>query len=277
MISPAIMKHATTNTGISKDAADQAILTLEVGIAKAYNSAFTTAVHPTQTNCTIEAPQYVFSEAYERSLMNMPNKKIVYNDFKVTEFKDIKAGESQNLLLQESVSRPRYALIYPFLAASVNGYGDMKVKGSVGAVYSDSSLTLAPYQSPFSSAPGTVTPYIQLTGLNVQVASNWIYKKGVNMTYQKFQEENRKTGVNNGQTLGMSNGLISEADYYAGYGIVYLDLSDHPLIDDAVRGQIVFNFTNSSEVTIDCVVVVAYERNFELNLSKGELVSKSAS
>ncbi len=80
-------------------------------------------------------------------------------------------------------------------------------------------------------------------------------------------------GLNGGNSLGLSSGIIGQSDFENGYGFAYVDLSRKisPASDDVSRSvQLVF--TNNSAFQVDYIAIISYEREITVSTSTGSLV-----
>lgn len=210
--------------------------------------------------------------AEELILKNAPVKKVVYYDLKSSVTYDVAPDATFNWTLPFPVKKPRYLLICPYLCSKNNGAfnpASTSLKNASDVVVT--AILGSPINSPFSSAPNTVTPFVQFTNFNVKWNGNAIYQVPTNYSWQQFQLENRPSmSINGGQTVGMSSGLISEVDYNQnGYNFVYVDLSRHTLVSDKESGKIEIELYNSSLIPLDLYAFVGYEKSFEINVSTG--------
>jgi len=168
-------------------------------------------------------------------------------------------------LITNGISRPRYLLIYPFLSSLANGA--QAITNTVNGLGS-------PMGSPFSSAPGTCSPYCFLSNFNVMVSGSNVFQSNINYNFENFLQQWRQgNSLNGGLTDNMSSGLIDKNAWSSGYNIVYVDLSKKisQAADDISRA-IQITGTNASLVSVDYYVIVSYQREFLLSTSTGNLI-----
>ena len=267
MVSPCFLTNG--KYGLSTITTADTVYSAGIGIAKGLTTVglVGTYAHP-QPTCRFYAPIYKISPNYEEMILSKaPVKKIVYNDIHNAQFLNIPASGSFQYNMPFMTAKARYLLICPYLCSLNNG-------ASPPSGLTGGKVIGSPVNSPFSSAGGTCTPYLQLSNFNVQLSGSSIYQVARNFTWEAFQNETRQNSLNGGLTSGISNGLISEDDFNNnGYNFVYVDLSRHSVASDAVQKQISITATNNNLVPIDLYCFVGYEKEFDLSVSNGQIVS----
>jgi hypothetical protein len=132
------------------------------------------------------------------------------------------ANGSFNALITNGLVRPLSVIICPFNTNSVSGV---------------SNIT-----NPFSTAPGTLDPYMAIRAFNVQVSGVNLFPQNIDFSWTEFQNELSKMGAINGNvTTGLTSGLISLHDYEKGYGYVVADCSRSYSFDDIVPKSILLS------------------------------------
>jgi hypothetical protein len=245
-------------------------VTMGIGIAKSYNTS-TTYSHPVST-CRLYARLCELSPtAEEIYLSSTPTKTILYNDILSYQSLSIASGSNVSQILTNGVSRPRYLLIVPQLAGSINGSAVANLTTSyVGGV----GQLGTPMNSPFSSSPGTTAPQASITGLNLLVSGQTIYQSNYMYGFEEYLQEVRgSNALNGGISLGLSSGLLSQNDWENGYRFCYVDLSrriSQP--NDDISRSIQVLFTNSSTVAMDYFYIIGYEKSITISTSTGSLI-----
>lgn len=264
MVSPLASSNglvATTATALSAT----------LGIGRSHSTA-TQFNHPTQTSCRIYARMCEMSPKNEEMyISSVPTKQILYNDILSFTSLSVPAGGQVSQILTNGVSRPRYLLIIPQLAGAVNG----SATGTLGTGYSGGISVLgSPMNSPFSSSPGTTCPHALINNLNVMVSGQNIYQSSILYGYEEFLSEVRgSNSLNGGIPLGLSSGIISQAEWNAGYRVSYVDLSRRiSQASDDVSRSIQVVFTNQSPVMMDYIYILAYEKSISISTSTGALI-----
>jgi hypothetical protein len=209
--------------------------------------------------------------AEENYLSAVPTKTILYNDILSYQSLNTAAGSNVSQILTNGVSRPRYLLIIPQMAAAING----SHKDTLGTTYSAGVGVLGtPMNSPFSSSPGTTAPHASITNLNVLVSGQTIYQSNYTYGFEQFLQEVRgSNAINGGISLGLSSGLLSQNDWENGYRFCYVDLSrriSQPNDDISRSLQVIF--TNSAAYATDYYFIIGYEKQIVLSTSTGSLI-----
>jgi hypothetical protein len=209
--------------------------------------------------------------AEEAYLSAVPTKTILYNDILSYQSLSNASGSNVSQILTNGVSRPRYLLIIPQLAGSVNG----SLKDNLTTSYVAGVGQLGtPMNSPFSSSPGTTAPQASITNLNVLVSGQNIYQSNYTYGFEEWLQEVRgSNALNGGISLGLSSGLLSQNDWENGYRFIYVDLSrriSQP--NDDISRSIQVIFTNSANIAMDYFYIIGFEKSITLSTSTGSLI-----
>ena len=225
--------------------------------------------HPTITNCRLYVPSYQMQPQIEEQYLSL-------NKVKTVQYKDIMnytvnvtcsgtpAQGSFSALLTNGLINVKRIIIIPFAGASSNYTG------------STASSPVVEYQSPFSSAPGTCCPNIQLTQFNVLVSGVNIFHQSELYNFQQFTDElSSAECLNGGQSTGLVSGLIGYEEFQTGgYNYYTVDLSRRVPGDDKVpksvqiQGQVLSG-------TIDNIVLqvfLEYDKEIILETQSGTLL-----
>lgn len=223
-------------------------------------------------NCRLYVPLYTMTnEEVSRYLSLQPTKHIVYRDIFQYQV-DIGAGATFNNLLTNGIANPKSLLCIPYIQATSNptALTGTNVGGS-GA--SATSNTIAPWQSPFASEPGTTSPYVGLTDYNVQLAGVNLYTSNFQYDFEAFRNElARINGINGGVVDGLMSGLIGQQEFQANMRYYVTDLSRRIKAEDAVPKSIQISGKNASQVPITLFVFVEYEKSVDVALDSGLLL-----
>lgn len=234
---------------------------LELSIAIARNSINKTGqifTHPTISSCRFYAAMYDMTPAAESMyLAKLPTKSIVYDDYLSFQSLNIPAGGNFNQILTNSIARGRKLIGIPILSENFAG----------------SAGTISPLASPFSTSPCT-TARNAITNFNVLVSGSNLYQSNLNYTFEQFQNELRKEGINGGGSLGMSSGLISQNDFENGYRFIVADLSRTPSeATDNVAKSIQVTGTNTGDKAISIFWFLVFQREVEIDVQTGSLIA----
>lgn len=256
-------------SGLKVDATitDAKTINVEMGICKLANG---TGPTPHGSACRIFACMYNMVEDVQREyFLNNAVKRVQYNDLQTHLIKDVGIGASIEKIVTNSVARVRSVLIVPVLSASVHG----ALAINAGSLGSNTSLGSV-FNSPFSSAPTTCAPYGHIGNFNIYVNGTPHYPENINYSWLQFLNESRgSNALNGGLTDALSSGLISQKDFYNGYGFIYVDLSRRQSqARDNETKSIEVKGTNLSNRVMDYHVIINYQRELNISTSTGALV-----
>jgi hypothetical protein len=265
---PLMLSPIGTEGGFVQNSTSQ--VTMGVGIAKSYNTS-TTYSHPVST-CRFYARLCEMTPTAEEAYLSaVPTKTVLYNDILSYQSLGIASGSNVSQILTNGVSRPRYLLIIPKLAGSINGsLKDNLTTSYVGGV----GQLGTPMNSPFSSSPGTTAPQASITNLNLLISGQSIYQSNYMYGFEEYLQEVRgSNAINGGISLGLSSGLLSQNDWENGYRFCYVDLSrriSQP--NDDISRSIQVMFTNSANFACDFFYIIGYEKQIVISTSTGSLI-----
>lgn len=225
-----------------------------VGTAKTTNASYTTPLLGGRTRISVDL--YQMNPIYEERYLSLKTKEVNYTDIYTYLYQNqISADSTFNFLSTNGISRPTAVILIPYVSKASNG-----------------TLTTVPiYQSPFASEPGT-TSCVPLTNVNILVSGTAIFQQDYQYDYQQWLEElSRINAVNGGQSNGFTSGLLSQKDFQYGYRYVVADLSRRLPQDDIAR-SIEIRGKNNTNVAIDLLVVVEYQRKLTIQLDTGGIV-----
>ena len=98
-----------------------------------------------------------------------------------------------------------------------------------------------------------------------------MFNQNLLYTYETFQQELVRTGLNGGLTDGLSSGLISQRMFENGYAYYTVDLSRRLPADEAVPMSVQLNFVNRSAINVDLYAFLVYRRKLVVNYSNGDV------
>jgi len=235
--------------------------TVRASIAKDTTANIT---HPTFQQCRLYVPLYTMTnEEVSRYLTLQPTKNIVYRDVFQYQF-DVVAGGTFNQLLTNGVSNPKALILIPYINASAN-----QTTTSGTAVTNNTAV----WQSPFSSEPGTTSPYVGLRDYNVQLAGVNVYTSNTLYDFDAFRNElARINGINGGVVDGLMSGLIGQEQFQTNMRYYVTDLSRRIKAEDAVPKSIQVSGQNASNIAISVFVFLEFERSVSISLDSGMLL-----
>jgi hypothetical protein len=234
---------------------------LELSIAIARNGINKTGQifsHPTMTSCRIYCAMYDMSPSAEQMyLSKLSTKLIKYDDYLSIQTLNIPPNGNFNQILTNSIARGRKLIGIPVLTENCAG----------------ASGTISPLASPFSTSPCT-TARNAISNFNVLVSGSNLYQSNISYTFESFQNELRKEGINGGSSLGMSSGLISQNDFENGYRFIVADLSRTPSEGtDNISKSISVIRTNLGDKPISIYWFLVFQREVEMDTATGSLIA----
>lgn len=204
--------------------------------------------------CRLYVPVYTLAPQFESQYLSQGSKKIVYDDVYINHIRSIGQG-SFSSLITNGLARTKRLIVVPLISRASNG-----------------TLGLLPTESPFCSAPVTVSP--QYCRLNVKVSGRNVYPSNVEYKYEHFMNElNGKFGLNSGQERGSSSSLISMKDYESVYGYFCVDLSRRHEEDDMTPLSLELFGSVESGKPLDFLCICEYEKDCVIDIATGQMVS----
>lgn len=250
-----------SGVGINNLAAATYTFTLKTSIGS--DSSLTTNYknHPTWgAQCRLFVPMYQMSPIKEEQYLSLNRtKKVVYQDIYSYQT-DVTAGNTFNILLTNGIPNPTTVVCIPITASSSNNIHKTA-----------STLKVAGHQSPFSSEPGTTSPYGALTDFNVQVAGINMFTQNESYDFEQFMNElSSQNAINGNLVNGLTSGLISEADFQAGYRYYTCDVSRRLPSEDSVPKSISIQGKNKSGLDLSIFTFIVFERSITIDVASGE-------
>jgi hypothetical protein len=204
-------------------------------------------------------PIYTMNPTYEEQYVSMNRtKSIVYDDLYSFYISNIPIGQFQQLL-SNGITNPKYVLVIPLLNRAAGN----------NCIIAASEL-----ESPFSSCPGTTMPLGVIQNFQVQLSGVNLFSQQQQYDFDQFMSELSKTGLNGGQTSGLSSGLISERDFQYAFRYYLADLSRRLPSEDIYPKSIQVQGTNGTTKILDLLTFVAYQRAIIVDCVTGSIVSE---
>jgi hypothetical protein len=223
--------------------------------------------NPWSSSIRLYANLYTLSpEKDNEYFSSMPTRMVVYDDIYtyILNYTTANGVATMSNLITNGVTRPRYLILLPFIGQSSN-----YLSYATGAA---ANPTL-PYQSPFASEPGTCSPYIFFSNMNIQVAGVNIYTSNAQYTFDNYTQEISELGLNGGISEIMSSGLVSYLQYKTNFGPFVVNISRRLNSEQdipksiSINGNIYCSFNN-----VQIVAIVVYERAVLLQTDSGALI-----
>lgn len=245
--------NAITTAGV-----DAVTFTMELRIGSSPWSDGVANAGPAFQQCRLYYRMITMSPADEAAYVSSAIHRVRYNDLYQYTLSNVAASQNVTQLLWNAVARPRELLMVPMAASQ-----------TIGAVTNPHGLL-----TPFDSSPATTCPMAHVTNLQVNLSGTAIYPVPITYGFSEFLQEIRKTGVNYGLTPGMCSGLIGYEAFMNNYCYVYVNLDGYCLPSmDNIAKSVAVSFTSQSGLTTDWLCFCAHERELEINVLSGAIVS----
>lgn len=231
-----------------------------IGYAGAVGNTMTTAVPPPsliQQGCRIYCPQYNFTPAFNKPVLESKNCKVIYKDFYVDTIPGVVVPNTGSVqvskLFVSNLSHVRNVFILPFLtgATPVN----------------QSLLSSAPTSCSFCKMSNF---QVQIGGVNILTtavsASNEFYENAYLQALAQFD--------GNAHGSELISGLVTKSMYQRCYGVVTLDVKRvaDQVQDDAMK-SFLLNFRVDSKGTYNFIVIITYDNTIYIDRVLGTVVS----
>lgn len=230
--------------------------------------------HPTLQQVRLYVPLYTMNPSMEEQYLSLNRtKKIVYRDIYQYQVEvSLSGGQGTfNALLTNGIPNPKAIIIIPFYGAASNNA-------------SNGGNPVAPYTSPFTSEPGTTSPYVQLTNFNVQVAGVNVFTQNELYDFEQFRNELASiNAINGGLVDGLTSGLVSFERFQSNYRYYVADLSRRLPAEDKVPKSIQILGTVQSQAqnaaalagagTIQLMCFIEFEKEITVDLMTGAKLS----
>lgn len=228
-------------------------ITLESGIGKIDNIS-----NPCFQVCKLFVPVYTLNPDYAERYFSMGPKSIKYNNYSTCTTATVKANQPLNAhSLGNSQSRIRGLLVFPVRTFDLNNPQN-------------------PFLSPFTSSPSTTAPYAIVSNFNVKIAGSNHYTEGsINYSWETFQGEILKRGLNANLERSLGSGLLNQLEWESGYRFLYVDLTRKTgQGSDDVAKSVTVDLINSSPHCITYHFFIEFEKEITLNVSTGQLTNE---
>ena len=204
--------------------------------------------------CRLYVPAYTMNSEYEMQyLETRPIAEVAYDDIYQYTIPSVASGSSFNQLLTNGVVAPQYVLVCPFVSSTLAGQ------------------IVAPYLSPFSSEPGTVSA-CAINQFQVQLSGKNLFNTDITYDHLAFMGEVSKIGLNGGQTDMMSSGLIGFDEWSGCYRYYVCDLSRGSEGDELVPKSVAVSGVNQSIAPVEYICFIVYKRKIGIKVSNSEIV-----
>lgn len=211
----------------------------------------------TLSQCLFQACYVKMAPTYNIEYARSPQRDVVWDECYCQQISNIPANQVVSQLISGTFSRLRKVVVMPFLAASAN-------------------VGLSPLISPVTSEPATGSPIVcvpAISNYNVRVGINNVYPKNIQYAWENYLQEVQGDGaIHGGLDAGLSSGLLTQREWETAYGWRVTNLSRKPEVQDLAGQQITVQFTNSSKMAMDYLVLVYYEKSIGIECEKGLVV-----
>lgn len=232
--------------------ADATAYTLTSGVVRSSES----FNNPALTSCRLYVPSYTLNPTYELQLLNTkPTRQVDYTDIYSFRQTNITANSNFNFILNTGIVNPKYVVVIPYANTSAGVFA---------------AATVATYQSPFDSAPGTTLPRAAITQFNINVGGKNVFSTSEQYDFSQFIDElSSINALNGGLSTGLNSGLISHFSFDNQFRYYVADISRRLPSDTLQEQQIIVQGTNASGVAIDLLCFVVYGKKITINMETG--------
>lgn len=202
-------------------------------------------------------PVYTLNPIAEAAYLEAnPTKTIIYRDILNYTITEIKANDSVNRLLTNGVVNPKQVLVFPFLAASAN------------------DGTFSPYQSAFSTAPCTTSPFPVFNQVNLLVAGINVFAINQIYNWQHFVDEiQHENAINGGQSTGLQSGLLDYWSWTNNFRVLSINVSRRIGSENSIPKSVQLSMVSACKKTLDLICFIELERSLTISLLNGQLVA----
>lgn len=206
--------------------------------------------------CRLYVPLYAMNPEYEQRYLELyPTKEINYTDVYATQQIAVPTGNF-TYNLTNGLKGVKALLVVP----------QTNIASNVAGVCSEAL-------SPFSTAPATLSPECAISNYQVYVGGIPIYANPIQYDYEEFMNEIYKTGLNGGNTTGLSSGLLSFTEWQHLYRYYLTDLTRSLPIDFDLAKSINLQGSITSVNTVDLYYFVVLGKQVTLDMRTGAIVS----
>jgi len=218
-----------------------------------------TAGQSSLTACRLYAPVYTMNPLAESKYLSLaPTRKVLYRDIFQYQFNNVAKGNF-NFLVSNGINNIKSVLVVPFISKS----NPTTVAGGA------STLPFSSVLNPCSSSPATPDP-IMLTNFNILVSGVNLFLNNEYYDFEAFREQLLSSNQLNGSlTTGLASGLISEDMFARLYRYYYGDCSRVLPSEQGVSRSVQIIGQNASELIIDIMVFVEFQREITIDVSTG--------
>ena len=213
------------------------------------------------SGCRWYVPTYILTPQYEEQYIEtFKTRTIAYDDVYNFYVSNQPAGAQFNNLLTNGIVNPKELLVVPLLPANALATGNVAEVSEI--------------QSPFSTCPATTAPLVALQNFQVQVAGINLFMQQQQYDFDQYLNELVLSGINGGETTGLTSGLITEQSFTYGYRYYYANISRRLPEDDYFPKSVQISGTNVSTRTIDLCCFITYGRQIQLDTLSGAIISE---
>lgn len=200
-------------------------------------------------NTTLYAQTVQLKPKFEESLLSTKKKQIVYEDFYQSDTK-IERLASFNYIATNGIANLKYVVVIPFINSANN-------------------LNLSPLLSPFTSEPGTSSPCINISNIQLLLAGERVLPTEVKYNSRNFLENlYGARSINGGRTEELSSGLINYQMFLNNYRYYYFDVSH---LNNSTPRAVTFVGKNDTNVAIQLFLFCVYSKVVNVDIQSGEL------
>lgn len=256
------------------------LLNIGVSIARTQFSSLASASAPI-SQCRLYAPAYTMNPLAETRLLELsPTKKILYDDIFQFYFPNQSKDANINILVSNGIPNIKQVIVVPFLSSSGVSTNGAEVLNpynvSVATVATPTGATpvlTSTLLSPFSTAGATPDP-IQLGNFQILISGNVLFQQQLQYSFEDFYEQMVSINqLNGGATTGLASGLIGLKEWSYLYRYYVGNASRILPSEEGMARSVQLQCINQSQVAIDLMVFVVYEKAITVNMSTGQEIA----
>ena len=187
------------------------------------------------------------------------NKSVVFRTMLFNNDTNVGSGANFSRLLNAGIKNPVGLLIIPLVAKGLynNGINSTAVANN-----------FSQYQSPFDTAPSTLSP-LSLIDVNASIGGVNVRQAVMSYNYENFLQEIANVDSLTSSDWGISNGLISEQYWNSCYRCYYLALDRSNPADKKLGRSLSVSYINNSNCAIDVLYFIFYNKEIFVDVQTG--------
>lgn len=208
-------------------------------------------VLPMYNQCRLYVPCYILNKDHQDALLLDPIKNFTYERLYFTGFNSPATETAINRNISTGILRPKTLLV---IALS-----------DIPALQEE--------LSPFSSTPGTTTPLVGLTNINVALNGSNIFNNQIRYEFEEFMNEvKEKNAIDGGVNTGLTCGLVSAYEWSNAYRYYVFNLERRLDIEWNKPVSIDFYANKNDSRALRFFCFVEYSQDVTIDISNSAIV-----